>query len=771
MASVFAGAEGQHAELAAVSDAVDGGVATSIGAFARVQPFGGLIAESPTLSGTLAAGGVARFAVELDAGQSFSAIVTTASGDGPITLASGGEAIVGSPGETVALFVPAVEVAGPIEVALEADGAADYEIRFVLNADATAGYATTAGAKSIDHSRFDLPGGGARWAAVGTDTLGSRAVGDVLTLDLTDFVGQAIDAAVVVEGVSAGVQLELIAPDGTPVAAGVEASYRDGVRLEIRGVDVAQAGVHTLRVVARDGGTAADYRVVVTAGVALERAPISDSEEPRGDLGVGGVGLGHARFNGDRLFAIREPRDRRGELVELDPETYEVVRTLPLGEGTSAYGIGYDGSVVTVATETSFFNGVNVETQYHFVRLSAVDGMELGRVEAPPAYSRYGTPVAIYDGLVMVPGQGGIEMYDAVTGVLQRTVPMSGGWDYFDDPAFAGLPGRGTLLVIRDFDDGPDGERGRAIFEIDAYTGEDVRRLAVLDTRLKDSLYVVGGRVYVGESRWFRSGSSSVRASEITVFDLETGQRVDRFVTSEDFADISADGLVASMASLPEVGGSMPAGGDRWTIALEAGQATSFQTATPFDGAGALPGNDLNLALVVADPNGVVVAVDDNSAVDGRNAALSFIAGDAGVYVVQVIALSGEGEYVLMTTLDALIGDFNGDDVVDAADVEALQLELRLVADDPQRPLDPAFDLTSDGAIDMLDLDHLVYVVLDTVYGDANLDGRVDTADLAALAGHFGVGVGWSQGDFDGDGVVGTPDLAILAGVFGHGTG
>ncbi|MEO0587141.1 MAG: hypothetical protein AAF078_05825 [Planctomycetota bacterium] len=89
----------------------------------------------------------------------------------------------------------------------------------------------------------------------------------------------------------------------------------------------------------------------------------------------------------------------------------------------------------------------------------------------------------------------------------------------------------------------------------------------------------------------------------------------------------------------------------------------------------------------------------------------------------------------------------------------------------PRHPVKPQYDLNSDGVIDMLDLDHLIYEVLETQYGDANLDGRVDTADLAAFAGFFGTGTSWLNGNFDGEGTVGTPDIAILAGDFGFGTG
>ena len=56
------------------------------------------------------------------------------------------------------------------------------------------------------------------------------------------------------------------------------------------------------------------------------------------------------------------------------------------------------------------------------------------------------------------------------------------------------------------------------------------------------------------------------------------------------------------------------------------------------------------------------------------------------------------------------------------------------------------------------------------LYGDANLDGRVDVSDLAILAANYRKHVtgGWTQGDFNDDGVVDVEDLALLAANYRH---
>jgi hypothetical protein len=62
------------------------------------------------------------------------------------------------------------------------------------------------------------------------------------------------------------------------------------------------------------------------------------------------------------------------------------------------------------------------------------------------------------------------------------------------------------------------------------------------------------------------------------------------------------------------------------------------------------------------------------------------------------------------------------------------------------------------------------YEIRATLLGDSDLDGQVNVADLANLAGNFGAtsGVFWINGDFDNNGNVNVADLADLAGNFGQ---
>ncbi len=77
---------------------------------------------------------------------------------------------------------------------------------------------------------------------------------------------------------------------------------------------------------------------------------------------------------------------------------------------------------------------------------------------------------------------------------------------------------------------------------------------------------------------------------------------------------------------------------------------------------------------------------------------------------------------------------------------------------------DMMLDLTGNSRIDLGDVRMLVWNILDTEFGDANLDGVVDATDESIVNGNFGNPGGWADGDFNGDDVVDQLDLDILQG-------
>jgi glucose/arabinose dehydrogenase len=80
------------------------------------------------------------------------------------------------------------------------------------------------------------------------------------------------------------------------------------------------------------------------------------------------------------------------------------------------------------------------------------------------------------------------------------------------------------------------------------------------------------------------------------------------------------------------------------------------------------------------------------------------------------------------------------------------------------------FTTTGGGTLGSLDIGGGTIKVRFTLFGDTDVDGRVNVQDLANLAANFGktAGATWIQGDFDYDGIVNTVDLSDLAGNFGQ---
>jgi len=81
---------------------------------------------------------------------------------------------------------------------------------------------------------------------------------------------------------------------------------------------------------------------------------------------------------------------------------------------------------------------------------------------------------------------------------------------------------------------------------------------------------------------------------------------------------------------------------------------------------------------------------------------------------------------------------------------------------------DSKFDQNSDGVVDLDDLETLIRVEGNTMFGDTNLDGAVDFTDFLQLSTNFGAADAiWETGDFNCDGEVTFADFLILSSNFG----
>jgi hypothetical protein len=107
-----------------------------------------------------------------------------------------------------------------------------------------------------------------------------------------------------------------------------------------------------------------------------------------------------------------------------------------------------------------------------------------------------------------------------------------------------------------------------------------------------------------------------------------------------------------------------------------------------------------------------------------------------------------------------LLGDFNDDRLVTSLDIDLLSEAVRT------GDTSPVFDLNGDRSVDALDRSVWVEQLVETHFGDANLDGAVDFSDFLTLAQNYSLSAGWKEGDFNGNGVVEFADFLLLGNAY-----
>ena len=108
----------------------------------------------------------------------------------------------------------------------------------------------------------------------------------------------------------------------------------------------------------------------------------------------------------------------------------------------------------------------------------------------------------------------------------------------------------------------------------------------------------------------------------------------------------------------------------------------------------------------------------------------------------------------------------NGHDgVVDANDIDYVRANFGDWSDlNDAVNIDLSADMTGDLLVNADDVAEIVESILGTEFGDVNLDGVVDGADLAIAEANLGQAGGWADGDMNGDGIIDAADIAIITG-------
>jgi len=272
-----------------------------------------------------------------------------------------------------------------------------------------------------------------------------------------------------------------------------------------------------------------------------------------------------------------------------------------------------------------------------------------------------------------------------------------------------------------------------------------------------------------------------LQPGEIAVFDPST----DTVVRTLSIAGNAAGGLAAS----GELGVLFAGNGSGEILTIDPATGAILNTFTPgvggFSGGLAYGNGELLASNMNLDAASTVHRIDPVAGnvlgalyLDGEGGTMGGLGGDydpPASPIWRQIALAadqqaGGADYGYNSSNAP--GDMDGDGDVDADDIDLLFADFGDAGH-----AGPQSDLDGDGDADQNDMDILIHNLVETTvgvgteYGDANLNGTVDTTDLARLAGNFAsCGVGWDGGDFNGSGLVNITDLAILATYYGFGT-
>jgi len=134
--------------------------------------------------------------------------------------------------------------------------------------------------------------------------------------------------------------------------------------------------------------------------------------------------------------------------------------------------------------------------------------------------------------------------------------------------------------------------------------------------------------------------------------------------------------------------------------------------------------------------------------------------GDQGTVAVSYTAESVEATYFL--PLSGLLGDYNGDAVLNIADFDLLSNQILTESSSG------IFDENNDLRIDSDDLAFWITELAKPIDGDVHFDGSVSFPDFLVLSANFGMSGNWTQGDFDNDRLVAFPDFLALSANFGQ---
>jgi predicted RNA methylase len=434
-------------------------------------------------------------------------------------------------------------------------------------------------------------------AAVGSDDTDVYAFtldnGEVVSLALTEQLLRNLNHS-----------LELLDSSGSIIAIANEAT---NVNQLISDFAAPGAGTYFARVT-REVTSALGYSLVVTRSASFDTEPNSSLEDAQ-PLDATGVALGHLSGHLEHdLYAV-DGAQGPSTLYSLDPTTGEILDTIgPIGfnnvkgldvDPTTGILYGYADNIglLEIDPETGAGTLIGGGQQYTNISFDS-NGVLYGS-----------SPTHLNPGIWTI---------DLSTGVGTKVL------NFFDRHRYAVAVDVNDQLWLRDDNSLYTIDLGASTVtfssNITGFAGGNFFRAGEFEptTGLFYDVTLINGI----------SGPSTLHS-----IDSETG-----IATPLGTANIGINALAFATSETS---------GDYYSVSVSIGEQIDLRTYTPADGPGEFV-NELDPVIELYDPSGALVATDDNSAADGRNATIQHVAASGGTYTIRVTSAAGAGEYVLV---------------------------------------------------------------------------------------------------------------------------
>lgn len=588
--------------------------------FTPLEPLGGLIQEGYWFGNFDSPGQTRQHPLELSSGQTLAGLLEPTSGTlrarVEVTDQDGwllGTFDASGAGDVAAFQSLVIDSSGTYQVFVTSlDGIGDYQLRLLLNADGEEEVFTGISndtrdtAQDISGSRIDLGNGSDRLAFVGQ--IGDTGdLADLVAFDLT--AGQTASLVVSTHG---GRELELFSGAGERLAIGLHQQFNEGPA--IRDFVALETGTYFARV---SGDSLADYRLLVTRGTGFEQTTETFASNDR-PIGSTGKVLGYVGDANDPIWGTA--------LLPID--FYDAAGYL--------WDIQSDGSISNGTSDAvdSGFHNPDLGTQ-ETTDLEA-DGWEVMIGPFP-----LGNGLLVSRKIFVSQEEGFARFLDIYTN--EGSEPISHPVDLYTN---LGSDGDETVIETSSGDQ---------------LVTTDDRWLVTEDNRRFDPSFghVIGGPDGLAPHTFSRDGDAIHYGFELP---LEPGET--RIIMSFGVQDFDTQAVLNRSHSLAQVPGYALAFMSEFEVAAVANFAISrialdwhsirvvepttlsLSTTMPLDGPGA-PDHDLRPSIELYAPDGSYLGTAFENAVDGRNAELSHMVTEPGIYRVAVASFSGNGAYTL----------------------------------------------------------------------------------------------------------------------------